>query len=55
MKYRDSHLYAFLCGFWERLRLGDAFGRTHDTDQGWNECYDRGANVADWIRLTPVD
>lgn len=44
------YLRAFLLGLWERWRWGDGFGRTHATDQGWNEAYDRGANVIDWLR-----
>jgi hypothetical protein len=44
------HIFAFWQGFWERLTLGDAFGRTHETDYGWNEAYDRGANLADRFR-----
>lgn len=47
---RDSIPFAYAQGFWERLRLGDAFGRTHETNQDWNEAYDRGANLADALR-----
>lgn len=47
---KDTVMFAFAQGFWERLTLGDAFGRTHETNQDWNEAYDRGANLAD--RLT---
>jgi hypothetical protein len=36
---RDTYAFAFVQGLWERLRLGDAFGRTHETDQGWSEAY----------------
>lgn len=46
---RDSSLYAFIQGFWERSTLGDAFGRTHHTYVNWNESYDRGANLSDWL------
>lgn len=49
-RFRDFTLFAFLQGFWERLTLGDAFGRTHETNQDWNEAYDRGANLADWVK-----
>lgn len=47
---RESLLYAYLCGFFERLAWGDGFGRTHATNLDWSEAYDRGANLAD--RLT---
>jgi hypothetical protein len=47
---RDTVLFAYCQGFWERLTLGDAFGRTNETSQDWNEAYDSGANLAD--RLT---
>jgi hypothetical protein len=47
---RDTLIFAYAQGFWERLTLGDAFGRTHETNQDWNEAYDAGANLAD--RLT---
>ena len=50
MKIRDTQLFAFLQGFYERLWLGDAFGRTHETSQDWNEAYDQGANLADCLR-----
>ncbi len=46
---RDSRPYAFVLGLYERLRFGDSFGRTHESDAGWNDAYDRGANLADWI------
>lgn len=49
MRWRDWLLVAFVLGLYERLRWGDGFGRTHATRQDWNESYDRGANVADWI------
>jgi hypothetical protein len=42
-------MIAYLLGFWERLTLGDGYGRTHPTDQDWNEAYDRGANLADRV------
>ena len=45
--FSNTPIYAFCQGFWERLTLGDAFGRTHPTNQSWNEAYDRGANLAD--------
>lgn len=46
---RDSRLYAYLLGFYERLRFGDGFGRSHQSNHDWNDAYDRGANLADWI------
>ena len=46
---RNSHLFAFLQGFFEQVRDGCG-GRTHDSDQGWNEAYDRGMNLADMFR-----
>ena len=46
---KDTLLFAFAQGLYERLTLGDAFGRTHPTNQDWNEAYDRGANLADWF------
>ena len=47
---RETLVYAYLCGLYERLRYGDAFGRTHDTNIDWNEAYDAGANLADKLR-----
>lgn len=47
--FKNTKLFAFVQGVWERFRLGDAFGRTHPLDQDWNEAYDRGANLADRI------
>lgn len=44
---RESLIYAYVVGFYERARYGDGFGRTHDTNQSWNEAYDSGANLAD--------
>jgi hypothetical protein len=49
-KIRDSLAFAFLQGFWERATMGDSFGRTHPTNQDWNESYDCGANLADKLR-----
>ena len=46
---KNSIAYAFVVGFYERLRWGDAFGRTSETNQDWNEAYDLGANFADMI------
>lgn len=48
-RLRNSHVYAYLQGLYERLRWVDGFGRTHETDEGWNEAYDSGANLADRI------
>ena len=50
LKYiRNTRVFAFVQGLWERATLGDAFGRTHATDQNWNDAYDRGANLADFF------
>jgi hypothetical protein len=46
---RNTLIYAYLLGAYERYKLGDGFGRTHKTNQDWNEAYDRGANLADRI------
>lgn len=46
-KIRDSHFFAFWQGLWEHLSTNGNGGRTHKTDQGWNEAYDRGMNWAD--------
>lgn len=46
---RNTRAFAYCQGFYERLTLGDGFGRTHATDQDWNEAYDRGANLADLV------
>lgn len=45
--FANTCLFAYCCGFVERARFGDGFGRTHDTNQDWNESYDSGANLAD--------
>jgi hypothetical protein len=47
--FRDTLTYAYLIGAYERYKLGDAFGRTHEGSQDWNEAYDRGANLIDRI------
>jgi hypothetical protein len=39
-------LYAFMLGFKENL--DGCGGRTHLTNQDWNEAYDHGMNFADW-------
>lgn len=49
MNFKDSCAFAFLQGLTERLRYGDGFGRTHASNQDWNEAYDKGANIADRI------
>ena len=46
---RESLIYAYLCGLYEGLRYGPDIGRTHETNQDWNECYDTGQNHADFI------
>lgn len=48
MKFiRNLRLFAFVQGLYERARHGDSMGRTHPTDQDWNEAYDRGRNLAE--------
>jgi len=50
MKYiRNTLVFAFLQGLFEQLRDGCG-GRTHPTSADWNEAYDRGMNLADWLR-----
>lgn len=44
---RNSQFFAFAQGLVEHL--GGCGGRTHPTDQDWNEAYDRGMNAADLI------
>jgi hypothetical protein len=45
---RDSRPYAFVQGLVEHW--GGCGGRTHETNQDWNEAYDAGMNLADRIR-----
>lgn len=47
---RNTRAFAFCQGFYECWRYGDACGRTHATDQGWNDAYDRGMNAAERTR-----
>jgi hypothetical protein len=42
---RDTLIFAFVQGFIERLQ-SDAFGRTHETNQDWNDAYDKGRSWA---------
>lgn len=50
MKFiRNTHVFAYAQGFYERHRWGDGFGRSHATDEGWNDAYSRGANLSDQI------
>jgi len=44
---RESRVFAFLQGVLEHL--DGCGGRTHESDQGWNEAYDHGMNLADRI------
>lgn len=53
-RFADCYLYAFVQGFYERATEGDSAGRTHETDQGWNEAYDRGMNLADRLVGEPA-
>lgn len=50
-KIKDSILFAYLQGYYERRKYGDGFGRTHEELESWNEAYDRGANMADWASV----
>jgi len=47
---KNTLLFAYCQGAYERWRYGDGFGRTHPINQSWNEAYDRGANLIDWLR-----
>lgn len=44
---RDSRPFAYGQGFLDYLRFGGFVGRTHPTDLGWNEAYDRGRSLAE--------
>ena len=46
-KIRESPVYAYLAGFYERTKWVDGFGRTHETNSDWNDYYDKGANLSD--------
>lgn len=46
-RIRNSCLFAFLQGFFERVASNGDVGRTHPTNQDWNEAYDRGMNLAE--------
>ena len=48
--WRETILYAYLIGLYERFRWCDGFGRSHETNADWNEAYDKGANHADVLR-----
>ena len=48
---RDLLIYAYVLGCYERIVDGDGFGRTHATKPAWNEAYDSGANLAEWVLL----
>lgn len=45
---RNSNFYAYCQGFIEFFQ-SPGTGRTHATDQDWNDAYDRGRNLADLI------
>lgn len=49
---RESLVYAYIIGFYERARYVDGFGRTHETNDDWNVAYDLGANLADYLFRT---
>ena len=46
-RIKDSRIFAFWQGFIERFSTFD--GRTHPTDQTWNEAYDQGMNLAERV------
>lgn len=46
--FKNTRAFAFVLGLVEHW--GGCGGRTHDTDQDWNEAYDRGMNLADTLR-----
>lgn len=47
---RNTKLFAFVQGTYETFRWGSSSGRTHPTDQGWNEAYDHGMNMGERLR-----
>lgn len=49
-KIRDMHTFAFAQGAYESIRFGLSAGRTHATDHGWNEAYDRGMSLGEALR-----
>jgi hypothetical protein len=46
---RNTHAFAYFQGLWEHWSTKGRGGRTHPTDQLWNEAYDTGMNHADWL------
>jgi len=47
-RIKDSRIFAFWQGVIEHW--GGCGGRTHPTNQDWNEAYDSGMNLADRLR-----
>lgn len=47
-RLRDTHIFAYWQGFFEHLRYSGMV-RSHPTDDDWNEAYDSGWNLADWV------
>lgn len=45
---RDTTPFAFVQGFFEHWN--GSGGRTHETNAGWNEAYDKGMSLADRLR-----
>lgn len=49
MRYiRNTLIFAYFQGLIEHWNA--CGGRTHPTSADWNEAYDRGMNLADWLR-----
>ena len=47
IKPHDDLLFAWYQGFYERMTEGPNCGRTHETNEDWNEAYDEGMNEAE--------
>ena len=46
--FKDTRLFAFLQGLVEHWN--GCGGRTHPTSADWNEAYDTGMNLADFLQ-----
>ena len=51
----DDLLFARYQGFYEYLMEGPDSGRTHPTNQDWNEAYDTGRNEAEALNTPEGD